>query len=972
MNLKRHLAHTSWVAYGVWLPLGNLLLATTDKPNFQDDVFPLFDQSCSSCHNPDKAKGGLDLSSMSALLAGGSSGDVVVPGDGANSYLYKLVARLEKPYMPREKDKLPQAEIDLIRKWIDLGMLPTATGKPVKKKKSAISIALTDAPTGKPDGPPPMPEHLPLDPSVVTARPAAISAMAANPWSPLVALSGQKQIILYHTDTREILGVLPYPEGFVESLVFSRNGLLLVAGGGRGGKMGRIAAWSVKTGRRVLTTGEEYDTILAADVSADQTLVALGGPAKRVKVYDITRGEILHNIKKHSEWVTAVAFSPDGVLLATGDRNGGLHVWEARSGNLFYTLNGHKEAVTSLSWRTDSNLLASASEEGSIRTWGMINGKQISTWTAHGGGALSVDFDKKGSLVTAGRDKTVKLWKPDGGAIRTISGFPEMTLEARFSHDGSRVIAGDWTGTVGVWNVADGKKQGDLSANPPALTTRLGSARDLAAKREPIAAAAKTKHAPLAQALDTANKNLVTAKAKANTSENERKAADNALASAKAALDQATIARNQAAKDKTSRETARNLETKQLTDAQGAQKSNQGQSDSWGQRTSFRSDQVSLLREIHRKAKQAHDTLPNDEALKDAVSKQEEALAAMEKAFVQARDKTAAHLAKVEEFTKLATAHATALGTANEALKAAEATLAQREKARVEKESVTKAAGAELAAKLAGANAAAATLTQRAKEQAAAVEAEKGPGQARREAEASLASARNSIAKWQAETINIERHVELGKLHELQGELSGLDTLAGEAKTLHEQALSALDSAHKALAEIPAKIKAKTEALAARQAAMVTESQTLEKGRKGATEKKGFLDQVQKVASDTKAKSASETANAELAAATAKFAETIALLQKDLSNAQSGITAQQNKLKAAQSAVQQAQAELEQTKQLTQTAPKVVEEKQSATNATQAKVAEANKARDTFKAKVNAQRAKAEALLKKYLETLPK
>ncbi|SVB36560.1 uncharacterized protein METZ01_LOCUS189414, partial [marine metagenome] len=64
------------------------LHATPEKPNFQDDVFPLFEQSCNSCHNPDKAKGGLDLSSMPALLAGGSSGDVVTPGEGDNSYLY--------------------------------------------------------------------------------------------------------------------------------------------------------------------------------------------------------------------------------------------------------------------------------------------------------------------------------------------------------------------------------------------------------------------------------------------------------------------------------------------------------------------------------------------------------------------------------------------------------------------------------------------------------------------------------------------------------------------------------------------------------------------------------------------------------------------------------------------------------------------------------------------------------------------
>ena len=94
----------------------HLLQASPEKPNFQDDVFPLFEQSCNSCHNPDKAKGGLDLTSMPGILAGGSSGDSVIPGEGSNSYLYKLVAHLEKPFMPREKDKLPKTQIETIKK----------------------------------------------------------------------------------------------------------------------------------------------------------------------------------------------------------------------------------------------------------------------------------------------------------------------------------------------------------------------------------------------------------------------------------------------------------------------------------------------------------------------------------------------------------------------------------------------------------------------------------------------------------------------------------------------------------------------------------------------------------------------------------------------------------------------------------------------------------------------------------------
>ena len=142
-----------------------------------------------------------------------------------------------------------------------------------------------------------MPKYLPKEPVVVTQRSFAPASMANSPWSPIVAISGQKQILLYHTDTLDILGILPFQEGFAESLNFSRNGRILLAGGGRGGKSGRVVGWDVETGRRVLSLGEERDSILTADISPDQSLVVIGSPSKIVKMFDLSSGEILYQIE---------------------------------------------------------------------------------------------------------------------------------------------------------------------------------------------------------------------------------------------------------------------------------------------------------------------------------------------------------------------------------------------------------------------------------------------------------------------------------------------------------------------------------------------------------------------------------------------------------------------------------------------------------------------------------------------------
>ena len=120
---------------------------------------------------------------------------------------------------------------------------------------------------------------------------------------------------------------------------------------------------------------------------------------------------------------------------------------------------GHKEEITSLSWRlSDGNVLSSASEDGTVRIWEMINGKQVRTWNAHSSGILSAHYGQNGNIVTSGRDKVVKIWDGNGKGLRTISEFSDIVMEARLSHDGSKIVAGDWTGAVHVFNTSDGKK----------------------------------------------------------------------------------------------------------------------------------------------------------------------------------------------------------------------------------------------------------------------------------------------------------------------------------------------------------------------------------------------------------------------------------------------------------------------------------------------------------------------------------
>ncbi len=443
-----------------------------EKITYTDQVRPLLENKCFSCHNPDKKKGDLDLTSFASAMVGGGGGSIVSSGDPESSKLISTTTKKTEPFMPPEGAPLSPAEIEILSKWIHGGLLDTATSL-AKKSQPRANLTLAVTATGKPEGPLPTPENVLLEPVVVTARTNAVTALAASPWSPLVAVSGIKQALIYDANTKVLAGVYPYPEGYIRSLKFSRNGALLIAGGGRGGKFGNAVVWDVKTGKRITEVGREFDSVLSADITANQSMIAIGSPSKKVKCFNTSTGEELYVIKKHTEWVLSVAFSPDGVLLASGDRNGGVIVSEAKNGGEFYLMDTHKKACTGLAWRSDSNILASCGEDGKIFTYEMENGKVVKTWDAHGVGCSSIAFTPDGNIVSTGRDNIVRTWDINGKKLTESKGQPNLLTNVVALYDNKTVVSGDFEGVAKLWSIDKFDDLGEISTNPAPIAQRI-------------------------------------------------------------------------------------------------------------------------------------------------------------------------------------------------------------------------------------------------------------------------------------------------------------------------------------------------------------------------------------------------------------------------------------------------------------------------------------------------------------------
>jgi mono/diheme cytochrome c family protein len=92
-----------------------------ENVTFEKDIRPILDESCVSCHGPEKQKGRFRADVRADFFTDEGRGPLVSPGNSSQSRLLAIVTGAKKMKRNAKDHILSAEEVAMVRTWIDGG-----------------------------------------------------------------------------------------------------------------------------------------------------------------------------------------------------------------------------------------------------------------------------------------------------------------------------------------------------------------------------------------------------------------------------------------------------------------------------------------------------------------------------------------------------------------------------------------------------------------------------------------------------------------------------------------------------------------------------------------------------------------------------------------------------------------------------------------------------------------------------------
>ena len=441
MNPLRHLLRAIIAAVLCCAPL-----AAAEPIHFQQQIAPILVRRCLACHGEQKFKGEYQLHTVQALFKPGASGETAIaPGKPATSYLLQLVkAANADQRMPKNADKLPEAEIALLERWITEG---------AKIDGAAADAALVNLAQWQHPQPP-----------EVYRRPFPVTALAFAPSGKELAVGGHHEVTIWNAEDGKLLRRLKGLAERTYALAFTKDGERLIVAAGTPAQLGEVKMLQAADGSLVRHFGSFADSSLAIALSPNEQQLAVAGADNVVRIYDVATGKQERLLKDHSDWVMSLAWSAEGTRLATASRDKTCKVFDVQTGELVTTFADHGEPVFCITYHRDGKHAISAGGDGRIRYWiaddpGWENAEKMDKKKRHQVGEIG-GLNSPVQRLAAGEnwlfacltDKSVRQFDLEKrNSLGTFPGHSEALFAADFHPGSKRLATAGLDGEVRIW-----------------------------------------------------------------------------------------------------------------------------------------------------------------------------------------------------------------------------------------------------------------------------------------------------------------------------------------------------------------------------------------------------------------------------------------------------------------------------------------------------------------------------------------